>query len=434
MGIESILNNIGNIDIMGLSGILLDKVIKNYKDSKTKKEAEIVNFVSMALIISLENKYEGYTIYTNDIRNKNIYEDVTQILEQLKIDNIFMMLNENIIHDFILKFQETNVISIKSTNEFIALDIDKFYSLFEIKFREVVLDLGKKNEIAYKDMMIYINGHMNEKLDYILKMLQDIYWKYEGKAMVNESNKSKVIVRSLGDFSQDSGNYELDFNFMDYFEKRSLKANFKWEDIKNQIEQYSKGLKNDLSYVIEAQAHLSIGFYLGACINSKSHKDVTIIQKSGKNSEWYVDENINSEEYEAFEESEELLNNQGEDIIVCISITQPIDNVVKEYIDRKNINAKKIINFKFPNNNCNNNIVKDGNHCWKLATSVKNRVNLEQSKSYRGKLHIFATAPFGLMFMLGQLSFAFRNVQLYEYIGGDAVYSPSIFAKTLDLL
>lgn len=72
--------------------------------------------------------------------------------------------------------------------------------------------------------------------------------------------------------------------------------------------------------------------------------------------------------------------------------------------------------------------VKDANHCLQLAqasATIKRRGKRERNDA----VHVFAAAPNGFMFLLGQLSQGFGPTVLYEYdfesntLGG---YKPSI--------
>ena len=74
------------------------------------------------------------------------------------------------------------------------------------------------------------------------------------------------------------------------------------------------------------------------------------------------------------------------------------------------------------------NAILNGTHAHYLANKVCDALVKRTTPEKRGKLHIFAAAPNGFMFFLGQQSRGFGKCILYEYDfeGVDTgTYSPS---------
>jgi hypothetical protein len=59
--------------------------------------------------------------------------------------------------------------------------------------------------------------------------------------------------------------------------------------------------------------------------------------------------------------------------------------------------------------------VLDGNHALFLAEELAVLLKQRSREERASRLHIFASAPNGLMFFLGQMGKAFGPCELYEY-------------------
>lgn len=75
----------------------------------------------------------------------------------------------------------------------------------------------------------------------------------------------------------------------------------------------------------------------------------------------------------------------------------------------------RIINCTPNETGATNFSIEDGNYALALANSVYSAISERTTVERRATLHIFASAPNGFMFFLGENSLGFGKCVLYEY-------------------
>lgn len=202
-------------------------------------------------------------------------------------------------------------------------------------------------------------------------------------------------------------------DLVEYFDGRFLKNEFSWNEIFVQIDLYiQKKLKKDIEYHIELEVHLTIAFIAGRILNSKSGLNTIPVQKTVNGLyDWGISSKDDDDGYDYFKVSDELINKDGQDIAVAISISNDIYCDVVNYIQDNNLSINTAYYLTLPN--LGNNSISNGYHAWLLANQINDVIGKRKNK--RGVIHIFVSGPTALMFNLGKLSMSYGRIQLYEY-------------------
>lgn len=203
-------------------------------------------------------------------------------------------------------------------------------------------------------------------------------------------------------------------DLVEYFDGRFLKKAYNWNDIFVQLDSFvEKKLKKNIEYHIELEAHLSIAFTAGRILNSKSGLKTIPVQKTVNGlCNWEIAAK-DEQNYDIFKISNELLNKDGQDTVVDISISNDIRDEVMNYLQDNNFLINTAYHFILPS--VGNNSISNGHHAWLLANQINEVIGKRNGNIKRGILHIFVSSPTALMFNLGKLSMSYGKIQLYEY-------------------
>lgn len=223
----------------------------------------------------------------------------------------------------------------------------------------------------------------------------------------------------------------LDLN--DFFEgdkrNRVLKKEYQWnveivERLNNiKCEKFEIGRQYELHLV----AHLSIAFYLGYSLTCKQGYFIYPIQRCTGEYQCWMNDTIDTTKYSRGEIK--LLDKKaGQDSILILSIKNDILAEVIKYLEKSCIEYGKIFEYKL-DPECKK-MIECGNQACEIVDYIKREMNSNRTdKEMKGTLHIFPSAPVGLIFLLGQVSASFGKTQIYEYDFdkmGSCTYSPSI--------
>ncbi|MCP3033453.1 SAVED domain-containing protein [Halobacillus sp. A1] len=232
------------------------------------------------------------------------------------------------------------------------------------------------------------------------------------------AEESPVGIRS---FLRRAENMENDTSAMtcllDYFKGRYLKDKYRWnEDVKGTTEEFiRKHLIEGRSYCIYLDTHSSVAFTTGFFLDPKSGVNVVPIQKGLSGREvWRSNSKVSKEQYTFWEVEQEIIDENGNDIVIVIEMTHPAIDDVEEYISSNNLSAKSIIRFHFEDGPSFSSI-QDGIHARYLANDISLTLNTLSKEDRKRRYHIFGSGPNGFWFFLGQLSRNFGQVTLYEY-------------------
>lgn len=301
---------------------------------------------------------------------------------------------------------------------------------------EILMTYDKLDFIAstlVNDQMISsISGNgierndFDERLNHLISLIVDSY-----------TPKRKTL--GIKSFSRGAEHMENEtdchLSLIDMFSGRDLKNEYNWNtDIyENVVGFLTKNTSSKEAYQIYLDTHLSIAFSVGRIFDSKSGVNIYPIQKAFGKGTLLWDVNYSpKKDYPGINISHQQIDENQLDSALIINITRDIYDDVINYIEENNISIGRIINCS-PETGCTNFSISDGTHALNLADSAYRAVAQRTTAERRATLHIFASAPNGFMFFLGQFSRGMGKCVLYEY-GFDATdsqtYTPSIKFET----
>jgi hypothetical protein len=222
----------------------------------------------------------------------------------------------------------------------------------------------------------------------------------------------------------------------DLFDEREIYDFTSWNDaIPTRLEGFVDGLQHFVSYELRLDAHSSVAFAAGRCMNPKRGLEVGTIQrvlgreviwKPASDTETVLPDSVWKIENRVFRED-------GKDVAVVLNVSQDATEDVMAFVRGRPEIRRVLVLSVLPA--IGSTSVKNANHCLQLAQVVSTILKQRSGSEREGVLHIFAAAPNGFMFLLGQLSQGFGRIVLYEYdFDSNALgaYQPSIrfpFAK-----
>ncbi len=246
----------------------------------------------------------------------------------------------------------------------------------------------------------------------------------------------KRIPITIKSFEADVKNLEeaagSSLSFLDKFDRRELKSEYNWnDDIYKRLKEFL--LENaDLgkAYRLFLDAHTSIAFATGRILNSKTGINVFPVQKTADKGMvlWDV-ERVRETDFCNWDITNEQLQEGQMDLALVLNVTRDIRSAVKDFIQDHKLPVGRMISCVPSEAGATNISIKDGTHASFMANSVCNTLAGRSISERRATLHIFASAPNGFMFFLGQHSHGFGTCVIYEYDFGQTnscTYSPSI--------
>lgn len=450
MEISNILEKATSYDLLGLGSEIPKLICNLYMIHQNKKEVKVSALMLIAVKAALNEDYHSFKIDYDE--NEFVYK-INNILGELGVDDITIIANRNMLSGFVKKFKASNLVTIETVNgDGCTADIDQFYCTFEKHLTSFLNERLYKNETLFKtlDMELQkLNYNSVEDIKAGLEEIKNILLnkkdKLEEEARKGEENKNNILVISRGEFDRDDYSEILDLR--EYFNDRFIKNIDDWKEIKNRIHDFSVGLKKkvnkDLKNYMYLSAHLSIAYCIGACFNDKGMYNLNPMQKTNKGIlDWSIDSSVSLDDFKEsmFKVTNKLIDKNNTDIVISIStMTKPLydednDGDLNLYLEANKIPVRRIIDFNIRGKGGNFS-VKNGFHARMLAEQVRKEIDNLSIRDKKGKLHIFLAAPVSLAFFLGQVSFAFNNILLYEFTGKNVeeeLYVPSIFIQSVD--
>jgi hypothetical protein len=130
---------------------------------------------------------------------------------------------------------------------------------------------------------------------------------------------------------------------------------------------------------------------------------------------WRPASHISPNAYPGFDCAEHLLLAEGNDVAIVISVVKDILPDVEAFASSSLPQVHRIVSFTLPQG-AGSTVVIDGTHACQLAQQVSQYCKEQRTHAERnGRLHLFISAPNGLVFFLGQQSRGFGPCLLYEY-------------------
>jgi len=208
-------------------------------------------------------------------------------------------------------------------------------------------------------------------------------------------------------------------DFVSLFQDRFIREKAWWQerifpDLRTFLKQ-CVDLRRPL--VLDMAAHFSIAFAAGWLLEPKSGLDVKVSQRIGGAGtlEWHPCDHSEPAGALWQERPEVVLNPEGPDLAIAVSISQPnVVDDVQEFVRVKALPVGRILDATiYPEPGQNR--VRGGAHCLRLAQALMPRLQTRYPHERGGRVHIFAAAPNAFTFYLGQLASCFGRIVLYEF-------------------
>jgi SMODS-associated and fused to various effectors sensor domain len=222
----------------------------------------------------------------------------------------------------------------------------------------------------------------------------------------------------------------------DLFDEREINDESSWNDvIPVRLQEFVGTLKRGISYELRLDAHSSVAYAAGCCLHPKQGIEIGTIQRVlGREVLWKPALDTQTVSPEAvWKIDSRVLHEDSKDVAVVLNVSQDATADVLDYVQKHHEIRRVLTLSVLPA--MGSTAIKDANHCLQLAQAVSVLLKQRSGTEREGAVHIFAAAPNGFMFLLGQLSQGFGKTLLYEYdFDSNALgaYKPSIrfpFAK-----
>jgi hypothetical protein len=170
---------------------------------------------------------------------------------------------------------------------------------------------------------------------------------------------------------------------------------------------------------VALDVHLSIAWYVGRLLNSKSGISVLLPQHiKGKGIElWDISKPRLQRGAAKWKSSVEKLH-KGQDIALVISVTHSALTDAKRHIAASLPSVGSIVHFEL--SILGPASVLDGGHARWLVDNLVREVELYVSKYRPSTIHLFPACPASLMFLIGQEADALGPAVVYEFGFGEA--------------
>ena len=202
---------------------------------------------------------------------------------------------------------------------------------------------------------------------------------------------------------------------LDQFNDRWPRADGAWGSvIIPAILNFAAELDRDRPVHVQVSAHNTVAFAAGYALDAKAGVEAYPLQVSGKRDIWHPRSGASGPE-EPWEIIERALPAEGPDLAVAISITHEIGEEVLGHVAAGHPEVGRLLTLRalpavgFA-------AIQGGAHAHQLAQAGIAAVHRSLGSVARGaRVHIFASAPAGFMFLLGQRAHVLGPCTLYEH-------------------
>lgn len=217
----------------------------------------------------------------------------------------------------------------------------------------------------------------------------------------------------------------------EFFEGRSIRAEELWRtEVFPRVQAFLMNAASERGPVeMTLAAHASIAFAAGYCLGTKSSLDVSIRQGGRAREQLWHGESLSLPEEPLWREERSRPGDpDATDTALAVSISRDVLADVKAYQKNSGLTVRRILTASLLSGPGSEG-VRDGAHALQLAQSLAWKIQSRAPEERNGVLHLFASAPNGLLFFLGQLCRGLGRIQLYEHDFDSpkaGAYQPSI--------
>lgn len=177
----------------------------------------------------------------------------------------------------------------------------------------------------------------------------------------------------------------------------------------------SQSLRGRRHAHLHLHAHATLAFATGYAL-AKAPLDVAVVQLTARGQAlWRPEQPTASASYPGWAFTDERLNSTGSDVAIGLSVRHDVKEDVRAYAGAMLPQAGRIIWGVVPPGPAETALA-DGAHAHQLAQALSAYLReCRTAEERRGALHIFASAPNGLLFFMGRLGLSYGRCVLYEY-------------------
>lgn len=212
----------------------------------------------------------------------------------------------------------------------------------------------------------------------------------------------------------------------DDFRQRYLEDGREWQrDIRPRVDAFLReAARKSPRLRLILDAHASIAFLSGAVLDVKSAVAVELVQKGRVGARvWRPDDGSTGA---VFTVARHQIG-AGSAVAVAISVAQPTEAQVRQYVARAVPEVGRLLTFSLPDGTGHQKVV-GGGHAAALAEQVATVLRQEKEADPDAVAHVFAAVPNTLLFYLGQHHQSIAPCIVYEFDfdrGGNKSYHPS---------
>jgi len=202
-----------------------------------------------------------------------------------------------------------------------------------------------------------------------------------------------------------------------HFDNRNIRDQELWQGavLPEVLGFMSKHAKPGRTAHLMLDAHASIAFTAGYCLESKSGADIVPIQRTRTGLQvWRPDPAATSCIGAGWSYSDQELQTEGHDVAVALSVTHDVLEDVKDFVLQELPQVNRIMAFCVEPR-LGPASVRDATHALALTQELAAKLKARTREERSARLHIFAAAPNAFTFLLGQLAKGFGPCTMYEY-------------------
>lgn len=218
----------------------------------------------------------------------------------------------------------------------------------------------------------------------------------------------------------------------DHFEGRPIKDPSLWHgEVLPKLDGFlTKTMRHECAYHLHVDAHSSIAFAAGYCLDAKSGTNVIPVQKTPQGRLVWDPKVVDvGTHYSELQCEPCQLREDGTDVALALCATHDVAEDVRLYVEGELPGVGRMLVCRTSPQSGGATIM-DGAHAHQLAQSLSSLLKTTRTTIERqGHLHIFVAAPNAFLFFLGQFARSFGPFTLYEYdfdSGLPGAYQPSL--------
>lgn len=251
---------------------------------------------------------------------------------------------------------------------------------------------------------------------------------FVGVPAPNSDGAEQLGIKSFAPFAYDLEDEANVLNLLRFFHGRHKAADVDWNsDVLRELEKFlTSRIKAGARYDLHLDTHLSIAFAAGE-LTAKAAAQIVPVQRfpKGGRARWtstgaVVDGPL-------WEDARTIDLGGGPDTAFAIEVTWPVADDVALYVKRELPEVGRIVVATVAGGP-NGRSVRDGDHGHALADTLAEQIRRERGAEARLRpLHLFASAPASLMFLLGRLAVPWGLTVTYEFDFGrePGAYAPA---------